>query len=209
MSLKVVNLGLPKSGTSTLARALRRGCLSCADHKIITRTEGREETEAYVGELMYKGYFDTGNPATYLDGFDSVSEMSVLRDGRSMWPQMDFGIIHALYSAHPDLRFVATYRDPFRMSQSMLAWSNMGDRLENSNIPGLPAGFGDTSKARVQWIEGHYAHLRVLFHDDPRYLELDIAATDAREKLSEHLGIDLPWWGSRNRNPLTRQIETQ
>ena len=209
MSLRVVNLGLPKSGTSTLARALRRGCLSCADYKITPRTDKVPETEVYVGELMYRGYFDTGDPAVYLEGFDSVSEMSVLGDGRSVWPQTDFPLIQALRDLHPELRFVATWRDPFRMSQSMLAWSNMGERLERADIPGLPAGFGTTSKSRIQWIEGHYAHLKALFQGDARFLLLDVAAPNAREKLSAHLGIDLPWWGRRNTNPLARETEAQ
>ena len=204
MSLKLVNLGLPKSGTSTLARALRRGCLSCADHKIIPRTEKIAQTEAYVGELMYQGLYDVGDPAAYLEGFDSVSEMSVLREGKSIWPQTDFAIIDALRRLHPDLKFVATRRDAFGMSQSMLAWSNLGDRLEKTDIPGLPAGFGETSKARMQWIEAHHAHLRALFAGDDRFLELDVAAEDARAQLADFLGIDLPWWGRINANPMTQ-----
>lgn len=203
MSLKLVNLGLPKSGTSTLARALRRGCLSCADHKIIPRTDKVPKTETYVGQLMYQGLYDLADPAAYLDGFDTVSEMSVLREGKSIWPQTDFAIIDALRRLHSDLLFVATRRDAFQMSQSMLAWSNLGDRLEKTDIPGLPAGFGETSKARTQWIEAHHAHLRALFAGDDRFLELDVAAEDAREKLAGFMGIDLPWWGRRNANPMT------
>ncbi|WP_050930530.1 hypothetical protein [Aestuariivita boseongensis] len=206
MSLRLVNLGLPKSGTSTLARALRRGCLSCADHKITPRTDKIDNSETYVGELMYQGLYDLGDPAAYLEGFDSISEMSVLREGKSIWPQTDFAIIDALRRLHPDLLFVATKRDAFKMSQSMLAWSNLGDRLEKTDIPGLPAGFGETSKARMQWIEAHYAHLRAIFGDDPRFLELDVAAEDARGRLAAHLGIDLPWWGRRNSNPLTKAV---
>jgi len=207
MSLVVVNLGLPKSGTSTLARALRRGSLSCADHKVTPRTDKVEKTETYVGHLMYQGLFDLGDPAAYLDGFDSVSEMSALREGKSLWPQTDFAIIDALRHLHPELLFVATKRDAFKMSQSMLAWSNLGERLEKTDIPGLPAGFGETTKARMHWIEAHYAHLRALFKGDDRFLELDVAAPDARKQLSAFLGRDLPWWGKRNRNPLIKTAE--
>ncbi len=156
---------------------------------------------------MYQGLYDTGDPAAYLEGFDTVSEMSTLRDGKSLWPQTDFAIIDALRRLHPDLLFVATKRDAFKMSQSMLAWSNLGDRLEKIDIPGLPAGFGATTKARTQWIEAHHAHLRALFQGDDRFLELDVAAPDARAQLSAFLGRDLPWWGKRNRNPLTKTPE--
>ena len=207
MSLKLVNLGLPKSGTTTLARALRRGSLSCADHVITPRTDMLDKTEAYVGDLMYRGLYDLGDPAAYLEGFDTVSEMSVLREGKSIWPQTDFAIIDSLRTLYPDLLFVATRRNAFHMSQSMLAWSNLGDRLEETNIPGLPAGFGETSKARMQWIDAHHAHLRALFAGDARFLELDVAAPDARETLSRFLGVTLPWWGRTNTNPLTARRE--
>ena len=207
MSLAVVNLGLPKSGTSTLARALRRASWSCADHKVVPRTDKLDQTERYVGELIYKGLFDLGDPAAYLEGFDTVSEMSALSDTLSLWPQMDFAVIDALRRSHPNLKFVATKRDAFEMSQSMIAWSNLGDRLVARDIPGLPAGFGETTRARVDWIEGHYAHLRALFAGDDRFLELDVAAPDARAQLAAFLGRKMPWWGKRNTNPLTKERE--
>lgn len=207
MSLKVVNLGLPKSGATTLARALRRGSLSCADHRIIPCVGCIEKTEFYVGELMYHGLFDLGDPAAYLDGFDTVSERRVLRAGRSLWPQTDFAIIDALRRLHPELRFVATRRDPFEMSQSMLAWSNLEEQLQQAEIPGLPAGFGDTTKAQTQWIERHYAHLRALFEGSDRFLELDVSAPDPRARLTDLLGTGLPWWGRINTNPLTNEGE--
>ncbi|TNF62987.1 MAG: sulfotransferase family protein [Rhodobacteraceae bacterium] len=204
MSLRVINLGLPKSGTTTLARALRRAGLSTIDHKIRPeQTENPDLSGAYVGELIYLGYFEQGDPLAHLSDFSAISEMSVMREGRSLWPQTDFGVIDALRRLHPETRFIATRRDAFLMSQSMLAWSNLGDRLPQADIPGLPTGFGDTTKARIQWIEAHHAHLRAIFAGDPRFLELDIAAPDARDRLAAHLGLRLPWWGRSNTNPLT------
>ena len=117
-------------------------------------------------------------------------------------------MIDALRRRYPDLKFVATRRDAFEMSQSMIAWSNLGDRLVAQDIPGLPAGYGETTRARVDWIEAHYAHLRALFSGDNRFLELDVAAADARDQLAAHLGRKLPWWGRRNSNPLTKERES-
>lgn len=154
---------------------------------------------------MYRGFFDLGDPAAYLEGFDSVSETSVVGHGKSLGPQMDFAIIDSLRRLHPDLLFVATRRDAGAMSRSILAWNNLGERLEKAEIPGLPKGFGGTSKARITWIEGHYAHLRCIFTGDPRFLDLDVAAEDAREQLSAFLDVNLPWWGRRNANPLSKE----
>ena len=131
--------------------------------------------------------------------------MSVLRDGISLWPQTDFALIEALRQTCPDLKFLASRRDTFALSQSMLAWSDLGStRLPAHDIPGLPAGFGETTKERAQWIDGHYAHLQRIFAGDPAFLEYDVADPEARQKISAFLGTDLPWWGRSNVNPLSR-----
>lgn len=203
MSLHVVNLGLPKTGTTTLARALRRAGLHTVDHRVrpeLTKSENLHN--AYVADLLYRGLYEAGDPAAYLSEFQAISEMSVLREGRSLWPQMDFAIIDALRRAHPQLKFLATWRDPFATSQSMLAWSNLGtSRIPQADIPGLPAGFGDTTSERTRWINSHYAHLDTIFAGSERYLRVDITAPDAPNKIAAFLGRKLPWWGHLNRNP--------
>jgi hypothetical protein len=206
MSLVVVNLGLPKSGTTTLARALRLAGLKVADH----RMRGRDVHDpamkgAFVADLLYRGYFETGDPAQFLPGIGALSEMSMLRGDRSLWPQTDAGLIRALRSHHPGVRFLASRRDAFAMSQSMLAWSNMGTaRLPASAIPGLPVGYGATTSDRMRWIDGHYTTLADMFRGDDRFLEYDVADPDAPRQIGAFLGRDLPWWGRLNANPLTR-----
>lgn len=205
MTPHVINLGLPKTGTTTLARALKLSGLVTIDHRVRKRqTENSALHGAYVGDLIYQGYFRSGDPLDLLSGFDAISEMSCLRKGRSLWPQTDFGVIEALRQLHPEARFIATRRPTFDISQSMLAWSDLGlVRLPSGEIPGLPQGFGETSKERETWIDAHYAHLDRIFAGDPRYLELDVAAVDAAEQLASHIGRPVPWWGRANTNPET------
>lgn len=202
MSLRVVNLGLPKTGTTTLARAMKMSGFKVADHRIRAKqTPVTEIHDAFVGDLMYRGYFETGDPAAHMPGFDAIAEMSLLRKGRSLWPQCDFGIIDAIRTHHPEAKFVASSRDPFELSQSMLAWSDLGtSRMPAANIPGLPAGYGETSKERMQWIKAHTAMLRSVFAGDPSFLEFDIEDPDARQKISSHIGVELQWWGRANAN---------
>ncbi|WP_147105899.1 sulfotransferase family protein [Tateyamaria sp. syn59] len=204
MTLKVVNLGLPKTGTTTLARALRRAGMRVADHRIRPRqTENTELHDAFVADLLYRGYFETGDPGFYFDGFDGISEMSLLREGRSLWPQMDFGLIMAIRAHHPGVKFLASNRDPFNLSQSMLAWSDLGTaRLPAGNIPGLPEGFGETSIERMQWIEAHYSHLRAIFREDDDFLEYDVADPAARDLIGGFLETPVHWWGRTNVNKL-------
>ena len=199
---RIVNLGLPKTGTTTLAHALRLSGYKTADHRIRPAQTTRPDlARAFVGEVMYRGYFETGDPLGHFSGFDAVSEMSCLHKVRSYWPQTDFAVIDAMRSRHPNLKFVATWRETWEVSQSMLAWSNLGtDRLPASAIPGLPNGFGDTSKERQTWIEGHYKHLQIIFAGDPNFLLLDVADRSAIELLGAHLGSEIAWWGKANRN---------
>ncbi len=204
MSLSVVNLGLPKTGTTTLARALRLSGLNVADHRLRARNVSDPSLKgAFVADILYRGYFETGDPAAYLTQTTAISEMSTLRGAKSLWPQMDFALILALREHHPGIRFLASRRDAFDLSQSMLAWSNLGlTRLPDGVLPGLPSGYGETTKERSQWIEGHYAALSQFFADDPDFMEYDVADPLAREKIAAFLGRDLPWWGRLNANPL-------
>ncbi|MGR3616036.1 MAG: hypothetical protein ACU0BB_08350 [Paracoccaceae bacterium] len=208
MSLKLVNLGLPKSGTTTLAEALRRVGMHVVDHRF-----GRRDLpnpglrRMFVAEALYRGYFRTGNPAAILDGVDAISEMSMLRTGKSLWPQMDFALIAALKDHNPNVKFIATWRAPAEVSRSMLAWSNLGTtRIPDTDIPGLPIGYGQTAKEREQWISGHYRSLRRFFSGRDDFMECDITAPDIQQRLGAFIGCDLPWWGRLNANPLTEDM---
>lgn len=201
-SFKVVNLGLPKTGTTSLARALKLAGYRVADHRIRPRqTENDALKDAFVADLLYRGFYQSGDPAEFFDDFTAVTEMSCLRKGKSLWPQMDFALIDAIRTHHPDVRFLATRRDSWDVSQSMLAWSDLGtDRLHAADIPGLPHGYGETSSERIRWIDGHYAHLNVLFAGDPAYLEYNVADDGSHAAVAAHIGTPLPWWGQANAN---------
>jgi hypothetical protein len=201
--LRVVNLGLPKTGTTTLAHALRLTGLSVADHRIRRRqTPDARLHGAYLGQCLYEGYFHSGDPLAGLEVFDGFSEISCLREGQSLWPQMDWGLICAIRAHHPGVRFLASWREPRALSDSMLRWSNLGtERLPRSDVPGLPRGFGATTAERVRWIEGHYATLAALFRDDPALLVYDVADPQAPLRIGAHLGRAVTWWGRANANP--------
>ncbi|KNG92393.1 hypothetical protein [Pseudaestuariivita atlantica] len=202
MTLKVVNLGLPKTGTTTLARALGRASLKVADHRIKPEQTGNAALHhSFVGVQMYRDFFDTGDPLHTMAEFDAFTEISTITGPRSYWPQTDWALIDAIRKHHPGVKFVASWREPQDLSDAMLRWRNLGtERLPAGNIPGLPKGFGDTHAERKRWIEGHYAHLDRLFAGDADYLRYDLADDNAPRLIAAHIGRDLPWWGRANVN---------
>ena len=209
--LRVVNLGLPKSGTTTLARALRRAGLHMADNRIKpVQTENAALRRKFVGELLYDGYFLRGDPLDGLDEFDGFAELSALRGERSIWPQFDFGLLSAIRAHHPGVRFLASWRPPEVMSDSMLRWFNLGtERIPEADIPGLPKGYGVTTRERVTWITGHYAALDRFFADSNDYLRYDVAAPEAPAQIGAFIGRDLPWWGKTNVNAANPAAEKE
>ncbi|WP_137700227.1 sulfotransferase [Marimonas lutisalis] len=198
----VINLGLPKSGTTTLAQALRKAGFRVADYRIRRRdTEQPALRGRFVAGQMYKGYFASGDPLETLTEFNAFTEISMMRKGHSIWPQTDWGIIDALRQHHPDVRFLASARDPQDQAMSMLRWSDMGtERLPRSTVPGLPRGYGQTTHERARWIAAHHAFLRKVFEGDSAFLEYDVADAGAPAKIGEFLGRELPWWGRLNAN---------
>ncbi|GGE46050.1 sulfotransferase family protein [Actibacterium pelagium] len=200
--LKVINLGLPKSGTTTLAEALRQAGLLVADWRIRKGEGSKARLQShFVGKLMYKAYFNTGNPLARLGDFDAFTEISVVRDGLCLWPQTDLGLITAIEEFHPGVKFLLSYRDSVALSDSMERWSDLGsDRLPDNPIPGLPVGFGHRHPHRLRWIEGHYEFCRRVFAGRDNFLEYDIEDPEAPTKIGAFLGRDLPWWGVENFN---------
>jgi len=203
MGLDVINLGLPKSGTTTLKNALIRAGYRVADHRIKDQEDPADPSDrVFVGNLMYEGLYKYGDPAALLAGYTALSEVSFIYGGNSVWPQCDHAMLLALRKLHPKLRFVATRRATEEMARSIMRWNNLGKlRLPLSTVPGLPVGYGHDIDEQMIWIDGHYEALAHWFRDDPLYLEVDVAAADAPQRLERFLGRRLPWWGHSNINP--------
>lgn len=200
--LRVINLGLPKSGTTSLGQALTHAGLKVADWRIRAGQSKEDKLKrAFVGRLMYRGYFDNGDPLSLMGEFDAFTEIDIIRDGLNLWPQTDWGLLAAIRAHHPGAKFILTHRDAAKTSDSMGRWSNLGrTRLPNAAIPGMPEGWGKTHAERIRWIEGHFTFCRQVFGNSADFLEYDIEDPDAQAKVAEFLEIDLPWWGVANAN---------
>ncbi|MFK7877818.1 MAG: sulfotransferase [Paracoccaceae bacterium] len=205
----IINLGLPKTGTTTLARALRRSGLKVADWRVrASQTKDTELHERLVGELIYEAYFETGDPLAKLVGFGAVSEMSAVAPGQNYWPQTDWALLHAILQHHPDTLFLLSRRDPQQTAESMMRWNTLGKRrLPRQYVPGLPKGFGTTLDQLARWIDGHYAFCRHVFAGNPQFLEYDIEDPYAPDIIAGFLGRDIPWWGRSNQNSTAQPVD--
>jgi len=206
----VINLGLPKSGTTTLSRALRRANFKVADWRVRVRQTSDEALQGrLVGDLVYDGYYTTGDPLAHLQGFSAVTEMSAAVPEGNLWPQTDWGIISAMIEHHPEVLFLLSSRPPNKIASSMMRWNTLGKhRLPRLNIPGLPRGFGRTPEQLERWISGHYAFCRHVLAGTGKLLEFDVADPQAAQNIGAFIGRDLPWWGHSNKNRDTSPEET-
>ena len=200
MTVRVINLGLPKTGTTTLTDALRRAGLKVADWRIRKGQSCLPDiTGEHVGRIIYADYFASGDPLARLQEFDAINEMSAVRHDRSLWPQTDWGLLSAIQQHHPDIKFLLSHRDPAKTANSMMRWNNLGRRrLPQADVPGLPRGFGRSEAELAKWVEGHFTFCRRVFAGCANFLEFDIEDPGARDKIAAYLGIDLPWWGQSN-----------
>ena len=79
MSRPIISLSLPKSGTTTLADALREAGLKVADWRIRRHeTDTLAIQDQLVAQLMYEDYFDSGDPLARLGEFDAITEMNAV-----------------------------------------------------------------------------------------------------------------------------------
>lgn len=189
----VLVVGFPKSGTSTLDRALRESGLRCAHWK---------HDGLPVGQLIYDGWFTTGDPLAYLRGIDAVTQMDFCHPSRGLnyWPNLDIALLLAIRRLYPGMRFVLNLRPARDTADSFARWNSLVPRILRSDIPGLPRGYGSSGADLVRWIDNHVAALQEIFAQDPQFLTIDITLPEAPALLGAFLGRDIPWWGVANAN---------
>jgi hypothetical protein len=189
--MRAVVIGFPKSGTSTIQRALVSAGLRSVHWKL---------GERHVGPLVYEGLLRRGDPLAMFPGVDALTQMDVCLPGKGLnhWPNLDFNVLLAIRRLHPGCLLVLNRRDPQAIARSMVGWNEMNRRLARLDVPGLPAGFGASAEDLVAWIENHYRAAAMAFAGDPRFLDLDIAAAEAPARLGAALGVEIRWWGVAN-----------
>ncbi|CUK04615.1 hypothetical protein PH7735_02806 [Shimia thalassica] len=200
--MKMINLGLPKSGTTTLQRALETSGVPSAHWAVapVIGPANLEQLETYVGYRMYRDHFRGLDPLQGLAEFDVITQVDMVSDHYSFWPQTDLALLRSIRAHHPECTFLLLRRDPAKVAKSIVGWLDMQARLANTGAPGLPAPFAQDAEYLERWVTSHYTNLRTWFDNDPKYVEVDIASEEARDVLEDCLGQKFEWWGKANKS---------
>ncbi len=198
----IISLSLPKSGTTTLATALRRAGLNVIDWRIRESQTFRDDLkDQLIAPLMYEDYFDSGDPLARFDEFHAITEMSAINGKMSMWPQTDSGMLGAILRHHPGAKFLLSMRDPAAVAKSIMGWNNLGKaRLPRNDVPGLPRPYGGNVENLTQWVNGHYDFCARYFRRSPNFLAYELEEKNVQHRISRFLSLELPWWGKANEN---------
>jgi hypothetical protein len=198
----IISLSLPKSGTTTLAMALRRAGLNVIDWRIREAQTFREDLkDQLIAPLMYEDYFGSGDPLARFDEFHAITEMSAINGKINMWPQTDSGMLGAILKHHPGAKFLLSMRDPQAVAKSMMGWNNLGQvRLPRNDVPGLPRPYGGSVENLTRWVNGHYDFCARFFRRSPNFLAYELEEKNVHHQISRFLRLELPWWGKANMN---------
>ena len=188
-----INLGFPKSGTSSLYDYYTCGNVGSSHHKCKLETCGEcvfANVEAGRAPLD-----SCGNYAFYgqldIDGIGYDSEGSWPGDKHALCYFPQLSALQELHDAYPTARFTLTTRPPAHWLASVDGWG-LRDRLVDCNLPGLPEGKGADDQELMTWFSSHLDTVREFVAANPSHgplLEVDIEDDSTGQVLEEATGI--------------------
>jgi hypothetical protein len=189
--MKLMVIGFPKSGTTSLTEALTASGFRSA--------HWRTHAGRFVGLLIYQAIYRGFEPFALLKRYDAITQADVCLPALRLnhWPNLDFAVLSAIRRAHPTCLLLLNYRRPEAIADGIMKWDDLQQRVTTSSIPGLPIGLGGKREHLITWIENHFEACRRFFADDEHFLELDIESADAPTRLGKALGIEIVGWADR------------
>lgn len=166
--MKIFGIGFHKTGTTSLAVALRQLGFSVTGPNNVNDPNIKERYIAIAREL-----------SQHFDAFQDNLWPIVFRDLDEIWP---------------DARFILTTRDPEIWIRSQI-W-HFGSRTTPMRELIYGTGFGcplGNERHYIDVMEAHVAAVRTHFHDRPgKLLEIDLSAGHGWTEICTFLGVDTP-----------------
>lgn len=195
--MKVVCIGAPKTGTSTMCRALRSARLR-AEH-------GTDPNDGMPYALMIQRAFVNGkDPLAYIPrDVEAITDANLTRapawGNAAAWPLLDVRVVQGIRARNPEMTIILHRRDSRLWLNSVDAWKDLRARLDMAELPGKgPHPYTDDGTR--DWLEGLYRNIEEAMQGDPKFLSIDIADPEAPEKIGRAIGRKIKWWGRENRN---------
>lgn len=192
MTLIAFNIGMPKSGSSTLQNAFTRSGI----HSLHWYNK---TVDKYVGREIYKRHWLSENLLADFPGARAVTQADLITWDLSFWPQMDPAIIRKIAQQNPGCKFLLPLRAPEKIAASMFRWGNFIERLHKVGAPGLPPRQATNEDRVIQWIEAHFTNMREMFGSGDRMVSFELEDEAAPEIVGRAIGCDIQWWGQLNK----------
>ena len=206
IGLPIIVVGMPKSGTSTIAAYFH--CGSVKTSHWICGVGGRK-----CG-LCIKGNMDAGKPPfSDCGGYEVYAQIDVV-GGRGhpgggnstcYLPQVE--ALHAIHNEFPNSTFILNHRQHINTwISSVDRWGTLRERLEKCDISGLPAGKGGRGAAGdVQlraFVANHASNVRQFVKKHPSHQLIEVTIDDplAGSVMESNFNIAATCWGHANHN---------
>ena len=191
--MKLFNLGLPKSGTTSLHELLNGNNITSSHWKVNKNETGRAKEKDYVAQVIYDNHL---NNKKIFDGFEktiAISQCDVClpQIGLNLWPQFDQIILEKIINQYPKCKLLLLKRSPKKVISSIRKWNDLYMRIVISDISGLPSWEGSDDNSLLNWINWHYKSIEKKFLDYENFLSVDIESKDSIKILYDFLEIDI------------------
>lgn len=174
---RILCIGFPKSGTTTLYKALESAGLD-AVHR-------HRPGKIASGYVLYRGYMNTYK----WQGDSIITQLDTCLKGLNVWPQLDYEFLRW---ANERSKLILQMRSPEKILRSIKNHGDLRERI--TYAPGLFGG-RTTDNDVLVWIRRHYERvLRIL----PDILAIQIDDPEAPSIISKYLNLDISWWGVAN-----------
>jgi len=185
--MNIIVVGLPKSGTTTIDKALRNSGYITYHQRGKTKFLADEiyDNLKLHNDIFYS--FESENVA--------LTQLDYIHEGTGIWPQINYKFLRKISNLE-NTKFILNYRNPQKIISSFENYRNGKQRLFEANVPHMPVL--KNNEDFYKFILSHFKKVRRIFKDK-NFIEIDIEDPNSKIKLEKFLNTKLTWWGVANR----------
>lgn len=176
-NMKIILIGLPKSGTSSFQFLFK---------KLGLKSFHWTYKEKHIGSIIKKNKNEKKRLLNGIENWDCLTQLDVcISHDDNCWPQITD--LHQLYEENKDCLFILNKRDPEKMLKSWKNWNQMDQRVYKFN-PEIVEKKSDDGL--VDFFKSHFKNVESFFESKPNanFLSYDIE-TDSLDKLRKYIHI--------------------